>query len=325
MIFDDKKILLAPMAGVSDVVFRQLCIECGCDLTYSEMVSAKGLAYANAKTTHLLEIAPNEDKIVVQLFGHEPDTLAHQARWVEQELGDKLYALDINMGCPAKKIAGKGDGAALMRDPSLASTIIKTVSQAIDHPLTVKFRRGYEMNRESAVDFAKMVENAGAAAVTIHGRYAAQLYRGEANWEVIAKIKDALDIPVVGNGDITSAAKALAVCDQTGCDAVMIGRAARGNPWIFSEIKAAFAHCELPDRPSVEEKMNLARRHAEMLSKKDHKILVRMRKHAMHYLAGISEASQYRGRINYATTLDDFCAIFADVAAREHDAKPIGS
>ena len=321
MIFDDKKILLAPMAGVCDVVFRQLCIECGCELTYSEMVSAKGLAFANAKTTHLLEMAPNEDTIVVQLFGHEPDTLAHQARWIEQELGDKLYAIDINMGCPAKKITGKGDGAALMRDPSLASTIIATVSQAIEHPLTVKFRRGYEMDHETAVEFAKMAENAGASAVTIHGRYAAQLYHGQADWEVIAKIKDALDIPVVGNGDITSAKKALAIREYTQCDAVMIGRAARGNPWIFSEVKAAFAGEPLPERPSVQEKMDLASRHATLLSNKDFKILVRMRKHAMHYLAGISEASRYRGRINYATTLEDFCTIFADVAACEHEAK----
>lgn len=322
MIFDDRNILLAPMAGVSDVVFRQLCIECGCELTYSEMVSAKGLAYANAKTTHLLELAPNEEKIVVQLFGHEPDTLAHQARWVEQELSDKLYAIDINMGCPAKKIAGKGDGAALMRDPSLAKNIIATVSSAIEHPLTVKFRRGYEMGHETAVEFAKMAELAGAAAVTIHGRYAAQLYHGQADWDVIATIKEALDIPVVGNGDITSAEKALAIRDYTHCDAIMIGRAARGNPWIFAEVKAALAGEPLPQRPSVQEKMEFASRHAELLSKKDFKILVRMRKHAMHYLAGISDASQYRGRINYASTLEDFRAIFDDVAAHEHEAKP---
>ncbi len=317
MIFEDKKILLAPMAGVSDVVFRQLCIECGCELTYSEMVSAKGLAYANAKTTHLLELAPNEEAIVVQLFGHEPDTLALQAQWVEQELGDKLYAIDINMGCPAKKIAGKGDGAALMRDPSLASTIIKTVSHALKHPLTVKFRRGYDMNHETAVEFAKMVENAGAAAVTIHGRYAAQLYRGCADWEVVAKIKEVLDIPVVGNGDIVNAEKALAIRNQTGCDAIMIGRASRGNPWIFSEVKAAFNDQPLPLPPSIEEKMRVATRHAEMLSQKDQKILVRMRKHAMHYLSGLADASQYRGRINYAETIDDFRAIFSDAAAHK--------
>lgn len=233
-LFTDRRVILAPMAGVGDEVFRQLCIEQGAQLTYTEMVSAKALSYANEKTAHLLDLAPNEDKVSVQLFGHEPETMAEQAKWVQDSLGSRLFAIDINMGCPARKIAGKGDGSALMRDPLLASRIITSVSNAISCPLTVKFRRGYEEGNETAVEFARMAEESGAAAIAVHGRYAQQFYRGRANWDVIARVKQSVSIPVVGNGDVVDGDTAIALFEMTGCDAVMVGRGRPGEPLGFS-------------------------------------------------------------------------------------------
>ena len=310
--FDERKVILAPMAGVTDRFFRQLCIEQGAQLTYTEMVSAKGLSYANTKTAHLIDLAPNEDKVVVQLFGHEPDTMASQARWVESVLGEKLFAIDINMGCPAKKIAGKGDGSALMRDPMLASKIIRATSQAITVPLTVKFRRGFEEGLETAPEFARMAEASGACAVAVHGRYAQQFYRGRADWDVITRVKNAVDIPVVGNGDIKSGKTAKAMMDLTLCDAVMIGRAAQGNPWIFKDVLFAINGESRVYTPTVRERLDLALRHAELLAQFEGKSLVRMRKHAMWYVSGLQEASALRRKITQAVTLEDFRLIFEE-------------
>ena len=220
------------MAGVSDMAFRTLCREQGADLTYTEMVSAKGLSYANEKTRHLLDLAQGEDMVAVQLFGHEPDTMASQAAWIEQVMGENLAYIDINMGCPARKIVTKGDGSALMRDPDLAASIVFAVSRAVEHPVTVKFRRGWAMGCETAPEFAVRMQDAGAAAVAVHGRYAEQLYRGCADWGVIARVKQAVDVPVVGNGDVKCGADAVAITRETGCDAVMIARAAEGNPGV---------------------------------------------------------------------------------------------
>ena len=185
--FSERRLLLAPMAGVSDEAFRTLCREQGADLTYTEMVSATGLSYANEKTRHLLHLAKGEDQVAVQLFGHEPDVMADQARWVEQEMGETLAYLDINMGCPARKIVSKGDGSALMKTPDLAAAIVRAVSAAVEHPVTVKFRRGWAEGDETCVEFARRMEDAGAAAVAVHGRYALQLYRGRAEWDALAR------------------------------------------------------------------------------------------------------------------------------------------
>ena len=229
--------LLAPMAGVNDIVFRRLCLEQGCDLTYTEMISSKALSFANEKTRHLLDLAEGERRVAIQLFGHEPEVMAREAAWVEDELGDALALIDINMGCPAHKIVKKGDGSALMRDQDLAASIVRDVARAVSCPVTVKFRRGFGAEEETAVDFGLRMEDAGAAAVTVHGRTAAQMYRGPSEWECVARVKAALSVPVIGNGDIVSGASAADMVRATGCDGVMIARGAQGNPWIFADVR----------------------------------------------------------------------------------------
>lgn len=311
MLFDQHTIMLAPMAGITDAVFRSLCIEKGANMTFTEMVSAKGLSYANAKTQHLLELAPNESLVSVQIFGHEPDTMAHQAQWIEHMLEDKLFSLNINMGCPAKKIASKGDGSALMRDPSLAAEIIRAVSSAVSVPVTVKFRRGYELNHDTSLSFARMAEASGAAGVIIHGRYAQQFYRGEADWDCIARAKEALCIPVVGNGDVVDGKSAQALIAHTNCDAVMVGRAAQGNPWVFRDIASVLTTGKSIPLPTVKERMDLACKHALLLSRKEGSIIIKMRKHAMSYVTGLPKATELRQAITSASTYEDFEKIFS--------------
>lgn len=314
-LFGKYRVLLAPMAGVSDVAMRTLCREQGADLAFTEMVSAKGLSYANEKTRHLLDLAEREDEVAVQLFGHEPATMAAQAAWIEDALGDALAYLDINMGCPVRKIAGKGDGAALMRDPELAARVAGAVAGAVSHPVTCKFRRGFAMGEESAPEFAKRMEQAGAAAVTVHGRFAEQMYSGRADWSAIARVKEAVGIPVVGNGDVKRGSDAVALVAETGCDAVMIARAAEGNPWVFSEVKAALAG-EPFQPPTTLERLGMARRHAELLSRREGRNIVRMRKHAAWYVTGLPGASRARVAFNECTTLDDFNRVFGELEGK---------
>ncbi len=313
-LFGQYRAILAPMAGVSDIAFRALCVEAGADLAFTEMVSAKGLSYANEKTRHLLDLAPGEQQVGVQLFGHEPQTLADQAAWIEQTLGSSLAYLDINMGCPARKIVTKGDGSALMKDPLLAAHIVEAVVGAVEHPVTVKFRRGYVLGEETAPAFARDMERAGAHAVTVHGRFAEQLYQGTAEWETIARVKKAVSIPVVGNGDITSAEAALLMREKTKCDAVMIARGACGNPWLFSQVKAALDGESIPDPPTLEQRLGMAKRHARLLAEREGKNVVRMRKHAMWYLAGLPGASHARGRINGCVSVEDFDEVFDELS-----------
>ncbi|MEG1826424.1 MAG: tRNA dihydrouridine synthase DusB [Gordonibacter sp.] len=321
--FRQHRLLLAPMAGVSDEALRTLCREQGADLTYTEMVSAKGLSYANEKTRHLLRLAPAEDQVAVQLFGHEPDTMAAQAAWIEDEMGDSLAYLDINMGCPARKITSKGDGSALMRDPELATAIVGAVTAAVKHPVTVKFRRGWAEGDETCVEFARRMEEAGAAALAVHGRFAEQLYRGRAEWDAIARVKRAVGVPVVGNGDVRTGADAVALVQRTGVDAVMIARGAEGNPWLFAQAKAALAGDPEPDAPSAGERIDMARRHARLLFERQGRNIVRMRKHAMWYMAGLPGAAVARERINACVTLEDFDRVFDELleCIRDHEAR----
>ena len=322
-LFGKYRVLLAPMAGVTDIAFRTLCREAGADMAFTEMVSAKGLSFANEKTRHLLALAEGEEVVAVQLFGHEPAVMASQAAWIEQEMGESLAYLDINMGCPARKIVSKGDGSALMRDPDLAAVIVRAVKAAVAHPVTVKFRRGWGLGDETAPAFARCMEEAGADAVTVHGRFAEQLSRGSADWGVIARVRAAVSVPVVGNGDIRSGADAAAMVAATGCDGVMIARGAEGNPWLFSQVQAALAGRPEPAPPTVDERIAMARRHAELLTHREGRNIVRMRKHAMWYLAGLPGAAAARGRINYCTTLDDFDRVFDELLEIAHGARSL--
>lgn len=314
--FDNHRLLLAPMAGVSDEAFRTLCREQGADLTYTEMVSAKGLSFANQKTRNLLRLAKGEDRVAVQLFGHEPRVMAEQARWVEQEMGNTLAYLDVNMGCPARKIVQKGDGSALMKDPSLAANIVAACVAAVEHPVTVKFRRGWNEGEESCVDFARRMEQAGASAVAVHGRFTRQLYRGKADWSAIRRVKEAVSIPVIGNGDVRCGKDAISLVEQTNCDAVMIARGAQGNPWVFAQAKAALLGLPEPAAPTVEQRIAMARRHARLLAEREGRNITRMRKHASWYLTGLPGAAAARAKINACVTVQDFDAVFDELVLR---------
>lgn len=306
-IFDGYRVILAPMAGVSDPVFRRLCEEQGADLAFTEMVSAKGLSYANDKTRHLVDVLPGTQKVGVQLFGHEPDTMADQARWVEDELGGTLAYLDINMGCPARKITKKGDGSALMKEPALAASIVIAVKEAVQHPVTVKFRRGWsEESGETAPAFGRMMQEAGADAMTVHGRFAMQFYHGSSDASCIARVKDAVRIPVIGNGDIQNGADALRMLEETGCDALMVARAAQGNPWVFADIKAAFEGSPASNAPTLEERVQMAKRHIDELLIIRPRAAAYLRKHAMWYLHGAPHAAAARGRLATCSTAGEF-------------------
>ena len=316
-LFGKYEVILAPMAGVTDIAMRALCEEQGADIAFTEMVSAKGLSYANEKTRHLLDRASGESTVAVQIFGHEPETMAAQASWIEDELGSELAYIDINMGCPARKIVSKGDGSALMKAPMLAADIVAAVKKAVSCPVTAKFRRGWSMGDETAPEFAKRLEQAGVDGVTVHGRFSEQMYRGASCKDAIKRVKQSVSIPVVGNGDIANAEDALSMVFETGCDAIMIARGAQGNPWIFSQVKAALAGSDIPKPPTPIERIRMARRHARLLEEREGRNIVRMRKHAMWYVSGLPGASKARGLFNYCSTLDDFERVFDELEKRQ--------
>ncbi|SCH11520.1 Probable tRNA-dihydrouridine synthase [uncultured Clostridium sp.] len=295
-------VILAPMAGVSDLPFRLLCSEQGAGLVCMEMVSAKAIAYRNRNTEKLMETDPREHPVSLQLFGSEPDLMAEIAAQIEDRPFD---ILDINMGCPVPKIVGNGEGSALMKNPKLIEEIITKVSRAIQKPLTVKFRKGFDDDHVNAVEIAKIAEASGAAAVAVHGRTREQFYSGTADWEIIRQVKEAVSIPVIGNGDVDSPEKAKALLDATGCDGVMIGRAARGNPWLFRWVVEYLENGKLLDKPSKEEVKAMMLRHARMQveCKGDYTGIREMRKHISWYTTGLPGSAKLRGRINSVESL----------------------
>ena len=253
---------LAPMAGITDLPFRLICRRLGCGMTVSEMVSAKGLLYKNVKTTEMLRIDDGERPTAIQLFGSVPAELAEAARMVEASGADMI---DFNMGCPVPKIVNNGEGSALMKNPQLAHDILAAMVKAVKIPVTVKFRAGWDDANRNAVEVARAVEAAGVSAVAVHGRTRQQFYEGKADWSIIADVKQAVKVPVFGNGDIFTVADGLRMLEQTGCDGLMIGRGADGNPWLFTALAAALRGEPLPQPPSLKERQAQAAEHLEML------------------------------------------------------------
>ncbi|HZK34577.1 MAG TPA: tRNA dihydrouridine synthase DusB [Bacillota bacterium] len=298
----ENKVFLAPMAGVTDKVFRMLCREQGCGLVYTEMVSAKGLYYGSGRTADLLDTHLDKGPVGVQIFGSDPAIMAQMAEKICQY---EIDLIDINMGCPTPKIVKNGEGSALMKNPKLAGEIVKEVVKASSKPVTVKMRSGWDDDSINAVDLAMIVEDAGATAVTLHGRTRGQFYSGKADWGIIKKVKSKLTIPLIGNGDIFSAKAASDILDQTGCDAIMVARGAQGNPWIFREIGSYLNKEEIISPPGHEEIISTALRHLRLLAEdKDERIAVNeMRKHIAWYIKGLKNAAGIKRTINKSGSL----------------------
>ena len=305
-------LILAPMAGVTDLPFRLLCKEQGAGLLCMEMVSAKAILYKNKNTEELLTIDPRENPVSLQLFGSDPDIMSEIARQIEERPFD---ILDINMGCPVPKVVNNGDGSALMKNPILAGQIIEKTARAIKKPVTVKIRKGFDDNSINAVEMAHIAQESGASAIAVHGRTREQYYSGKADWDIIRQVKEAVSIPVIGNGDIKTAEDVIAMEQQTGCDGFMIARGAEGNPWIFRQILHYFETGEKLAKPSFAEVTEMLLRHAKMQLefKGEYTGIREIRKHAAWYTAGYRNSSKLRGRINEVESFDDLQALFEEV------------
>ena len=299
----DNNVVLAPMAGVTDLPFRLLCKEQGAGLICTEMVSARAISFHNKNTVALLETAPQERPISLQLFGSDPDIISEMAAYIEERPFD---ILDINMGCPVPKVAGNGEGSALMKNPKLVEEIISKTVRAIKKPVTIKIRKGFSPDCVNAVEIARIAEASGASAIAVHGRTREQYYSGRADWDIIRQVKEAVSIPVIGNGDVDSPQSAGKMLEETGCDAVMIGRAARGNPWLFRQICAYLETGVLLPKPEKEEVKAMMLRHARMQIeyKGDYTGMREMRKHISWYTAGYPNSAKLRGAVNAVETYE---------------------
>ncbi len=309
----DSKLALAPMAGVTDAAFREVCVSLGAGLTCTELVSAKALCYQDKKSRTLLRPFPGEHPMQAQIFGSDPVCMAEAAQIAIEASGADI--LDINMGCPVGKVVNNGDGSALMRDPDKAARIVAAVVAAVDVPVTVKMRRGWDKGSINAPELAELLESAGAAAITIHGRTRVQLYGGQADWTTIREVKQRVSVPVIANGDVFAAEDAVRILAFTGADAAMIGRGSFGNPWLFAQAKAALAGEDIPPLPPLAERCDLLVRQIERSAQwRGEKVaLLEARRHYCWYLKGVRYANYYKEQINHMETLDDLHRVTAGI------------
>ncbi|WP_314117703.1 tRNA dihydrouridine synthase DusB [Peptostreptococcus stomatis] len=297
----ENEVFLAPMAGVTDLPFRLICKELGCGLLYTEMINAKALCYDDKNTKKMLNILDEEHPVAVQIFGSEPEFMGKAAQILNDYPNE---ILDINMGCPAPKVVKNGDGSALMRNPKLAGQVLDQVVKNSKKPVTLKIRKGWDDNSVNALEIAKIAEDCGICAITIHGRTREQYYSGQADWDIIGEVKSQISIPVIGNGDVTSVEDAIRIKDHTGCDAIMIGRGAQGNPWIFKRIDHYMKTGQLLDPPSKDEKIDIAIKHMGLAIKEhgEYVAVREMRKHIGWYLKGMKHSARFRDQINHMVT-----------------------
>lgn len=317
----ENNVFLAPMAGVTDIAFRGLCKEMGCGLVYTEMVSAKALYYESENTKTLMRIAEEEKPVACQMFGSDPKIMSYVTEKYFNT-NDDICIIDINMGCPAPKIIKNGDGSALMKNPKLAYEIVKEVKKVSTKPVTAKFRMGYDENNINAVEFARIIEEAGADAIAVHGRTRSQMYEGKANWDIIRQVKEAVNIPVIGNGDVFSADDAINLVKTSKCDGIMIGRGSTGNPWIFKQVVDKLNNREVK-YPKSWEKIDMCIRHYNLALKYDgeYKAVREMRKHSAWYLKGLPKCTDIKNKINLETESEkvlEILKIYRDIL-RERD------